>query len=336
MNTIQPSSDHPIEEFRDEHWYLSNYGPGAASYDQVPYPTAEHAFAAAKSLDKNHRAKVEAAPSPAAAKALGRSVELRPDWEHVKVPVMLEILKSKFTRTAEIQDSLVGTGDRLLIEGNTWGDDFWGRYRRPGLRTRVGRNMLGKTLMQVRRELRPSDPDDPVDRWTRVAVTGHRPHDIEQPSWVRDELDRLAVKLRDQHATQVALTGLAIGSDTWWAQSAIAAELRLWGYQPFPGQGAKWTSEQRNENAQILEHLDRLVVVADRYENRFYADRNQLLIGDADAVIAVRDPEKRRGGTVSALRAYCPGMPVITVNVRDQKTTISRSFDPSVLPPRGA
>ncbi|WP_051407440.1 NADAR family protein [Nocardia sp. CNY236] len=321
-----------IKKFDHEHAELSNFGPGAAIYDRVAYRTAGHAHVAAMSLDEDARAAVQAAPSPEEAKALGHRVKVRPDWEHVKVAEMRAILESKFTRTPEIRKSLVGTGDRLLIATTT--DDFWGRYRRPSQYSAVGANMLGRLLMQVRGALR----DDPVHRWPRVALIGQPRRDIERPvrSWVRSELDRLAAKLRDSHETQVALTGLEIGPPTWWAQSAIAAELHTWGYQPFPGQGREWTAHQKTAHAEILERLNRLVVIAEWYENRFYADRDQLLTGDADAVIVVRDPEKRCGGTVSALRTYCPDMPVITVDIRRRKTTISRSFDPSVLSPRAA
>lgn len=43
---------------------------------------------------------------------------------------------------------LLATGTRYLEETNTWGDTYWGVCEGKGL------NMLGKTLMQVRDELR--------------------------------------------------------------------------------------------------------------------------------------------------------------------------------------
>ncbi len=43
---------------------------------------------------------------------------------------------------------LLATGSAELIEGNDWGDDYWGRA------TPQGKNHLGVVLMQVREELR--------------------------------------------------------------------------------------------------------------------------------------------------------------------------------------
>lgn len=43
---------------------------------------------------------------------------------------------------------LLKTGDEELVEGNTWGDTFWGVCKGKG------RNELGKILMKVREEFR--------------------------------------------------------------------------------------------------------------------------------------------------------------------------------------
>ena len=42
---------------------------------------------------------------------------------------------------------LIKTGNTELIEGNFWGDTFW------GICDGVGENNLGKILMRVRKEL---------------------------------------------------------------------------------------------------------------------------------------------------------------------------------------
>ena len=59
---------------------------------------------------------------------------------------MYQILKSKF-QNPELSKLLLETGDCELIEGNTWGDQFWGVCKG------VGENNLGKLLMKVREEL---------------------------------------------------------------------------------------------------------------------------------------------------------------------------------------
>ncbi|WP_433574859.1 hypothetical protein [Nocardia brasiliensis] len=54
----------------------------------------------------------------------------------------------------------------------------------------------------------------------------------------------------------------------------------------------------------------------------FCDTRNQLLLTDADVIVAVRDPRITRGGTVSALGRHATGIPLITVNVEQHTTTI--------------
>ena len=86
---------------------------------------------------------------PGKCKGMGRRVKLRPDWEQVKVGLMEEIVRAKFTQNEELKRLLLATGDKRLAEGNTWGDTFWG----VDLRTGQGENHLGRILMKVRGEL---------------------------------------------------------------------------------------------------------------------------------------------------------------------------------------
>lgn len=46
-------------------------------------------------------------------------------------------------------DALLNTGEAELIEGNTWGDKFWGAVWDKELGW-VGQNWLGKLLMEER------------------------------------------------------------------------------------------------------------------------------------------------------------------------------------------
>lgn len=77
-----------------------------------------------------------------------RTKRLRRDWESVKVSVMTEALRAKFTQHAELRDILLGTADAKLVE-HTTNDDYWGDGGDGS-----GRNMLGILLMRVREELR--------------------------------------------------------------------------------------------------------------------------------------------------------------------------------------
>ena len=54
--------------------------------------------------------------------------------------------QSKFRGDIDLRSLLVATGDRELIEGNTWGDTFWGVDKNTG----QGENHLGRILMELR------------------------------------------------------------------------------------------------------------------------------------------------------------------------------------------
>jgi ribA/ribD-fused uncharacterized protein len=127
--------------------FLSNFYPAKVVYEGIEYPTSEHAYQAAKTLDVYQRHNVASQPTPGAAKKFGKAVSMRPDWDDVKVDVMEEIVYAKFTQNENLGDMLILTEDIELIEGNNWGDTFW------GVCDGVGENHLGKTLMRVRDRL---------------------------------------------------------------------------------------------------------------------------------------------------------------------------------------
>ena len=60
---------------------------------------------------------------------------------------MYDLLKRKF-EIPELRDLLLATGEQELIEGNHWGDVYWGKVGDKG------KNMLGRLLMLIREELR--------------------------------------------------------------------------------------------------------------------------------------------------------------------------------------
>ena len=107
-------------------------------------------------------------PTPGEAKKRGRSVKIRPDWELIKRRMMLEVVLAKFAPGSQLAGLLVSTGDRVLVEGNTWGDAYWGAvpaeqgvilpagsgqppvWTMPDGRMLAGHNWLGRELMMVR------------------------------------------------------------------------------------------------------------------------------------------------------------------------------------------
>jgi ribA/ribD-fused uncharacterized protein len=148
-----------INEFRGDHRFLSNFyecGVHVVVPDVGPtfFPTNEHFYQFMKidSACPEDRQAVLSANTPGQAKRAGQRGTMRPDWEARKFSVMRLGLATKFSSTSPEAEALLRTGDALLREGNTWGDQVWGAVW-DGSRWR-GQNWLGHLLMARRAELR--------------------------------------------------------------------------------------------------------------------------------------------------------------------------------------
>lgn len=141
-----------INKFEGEYAFLSNFYPSPFVYDGIEYPTVEHFFQAAKTTDLSKRKEIAAAPTPGQAKRMGRQVKLRPDWEEVKIDVMMKGLRHKFA-IPKFREMLLATGDEELTEGNTWHDRAWGRCMCDKCGGQ-GQNLLGRLLMKLREEIK--------------------------------------------------------------------------------------------------------------------------------------------------------------------------------------
>lgn len=147
-----------ITSFTGENRWLSNFYECSIFYDGVRYPTTEHAYQASKTLDIKVRKAIASFGLASHAMHVGRALVIRPDWEQVKLQVMLDVNRSKFEENVGLWMKLVDSGDLQLIEGNSHGDAFWGMvYDKDN--NLAGENNLGKILMQIRSELRDKAND---------------------------------------------------------------------------------------------------------------------------------------------------------------------------------
>lgn len=141
-----------VIRFEGRYRFLSNFHTSTVRFEGITYPTAEHAFQAAKTLDPEVRGRMAQEPTPGRAKRLGRSLELRPDWDLIRVSQMAEIVARKFRQHDDLADDLVATNGSVLVEFNNWHDTWWGvcvceKHSGEGL------NYLGTILMGVRASL---------------------------------------------------------------------------------------------------------------------------------------------------------------------------------------
>lgn len=141
----------PIMRFDgSEYRWLSNFWPIPIAIDiygkLYRFRSVEHAFQAQKAVLESDIVRIQEAVTAAKAKELGRQVRKRDDWEAIRLPAMEKPLRKKF-EWPSLARRLMDTYPRPLIEGNTWGDTYW------GVCNGVGENNLGKLLMKIRAEL---------------------------------------------------------------------------------------------------------------------------------------------------------------------------------------
>jgi ribA/ribD-fused uncharacterized protein len=136
-----------ISAFKGEYSYLSNFYRIAVVYDGVSYTSSEHAYQSAKAVDPIEKSLIQHAFNPREARKLGNSCILREDWDDVKLIVMHDIVEAKFS-LPNLRRLLNKTRGMQLIEGNSWGDRFWGCELQNG--NWIGDNNLGKLLMNIR------------------------------------------------------------------------------------------------------------------------------------------------------------------------------------------
>jgi len=138
-----------IKQFVDKYRFLSNF----YTCDLYDYKntTVEHIFQASKAERTIDFLSVVNSQTPAEAKKLGRKIEIRSDWNEIKVSVMEKLFREKFSKkNPGLVELLLETGDEELQEGNYWNDTFWG----VDLKTGIGENNLGKLLMKIRNDIR--------------------------------------------------------------------------------------------------------------------------------------------------------------------------------------
>lgn len=140
--------------FRDKYYFLSNFYPCTLRSWGMTFGSAEHLYVACKIPKENMelRRHVSNITSPKNAKYFGRNlgVNLRDDWEDVKVEVMRSILLKKFSQP-ELKAQLLDISEEI-VEHNKWHDNFWGSCKCSRCGDK-GNNQLGKLLEEVKKSL---------------------------------------------------------------------------------------------------------------------------------------------------------------------------------------
>lgn len=214
-----------IHRFSGAYEFLSNFFelPVAIEWEGMRWTTTEHAFQAAKTTDPAARVKIRDAKTPAQAKKLGRAAALRPGWDAMKIGVMEDLLRLKFSISL-MRKKLLDTGDLELVEGNDWGDRFW------GVSGGEGENQLGKALMKIRAEIRAEKGQEKLDAsWVKH---GKELVDHLRPRVYETEWRNPRAKLPEAFLNGADVPGLVAYVDHTLEELATAkaeaARLRAW------------------------------------------------------------------------------------------------------------
>lgn len=136
-------------------WYcFDNFSAFTVYWRDQLWPTAEHAYQAAKYTDPAVISLIRLASSAHEAKKIGNdpqySALIRPDWgKEVKRSIMEEILRAKFSQHEYVQKKLRESRGKILVEDSNR-DHLWGRGQDWN-----GENWLGELWMKLQDEFFP-------------------------------------------------------------------------------------------------------------------------------------------------------------------------------------
>ncbi|MFC9858357.1 MULTISPECIES: NADAR family protein [unclassified Streptomyces] len=138
---------------------LRNDFPARIVFAGESYASVVHGYWALSAADASDGSAIRDAVSGGEARDLGGWATHRSDWPDVRLAVMAELLRAKFTQHPELAQVLVATGDARISYTGLSDSPFWRDV--PDAR---GRNWMGRLLELTRSELvaqrllRPEEP----------------------------------------------------------------------------------------------------------------------------------------------------------------------------------
>lgn len=151
----------------------------------------------------------------------------------------------------------------------------------------------------------------------RVMITGHRPKSIggyQTPNpieqWVRGTLRTVLTGLLARDPELEGVTGMALGTDTIFAEECLRLGIPFIAALPFIGQEGRWPEPSQNLYRILLKQAKKVVVVdeiasyhSDHFAGKMFA-RNKWLIEHSVLTVAVWDgsEEGGTGHTVASVR----------------------------------
>lgn len=135
----------------------------------------------------------------------------------------------------------------------------------------------------------------------KICVTGHRPnklwgYDQKNPKYA--DLAFLFMRFLLHANCTEAITGMALGTDTVFAQAVIGlkrygVDMKLTCAIPCQDFEKNWNEDSQRIYHKILKRADRVVLVSDeKYSPRLFQLRNEWMADNADVGLAIWDGSK--------------------------------------------
>lgn len=144
-----------------------------------------------------------------------------------------------------------------------------------------------------------------------VAVTGHRPSKFEVYGleWAEKITKTWLINNLAVLQPRKVITGMAVGVDTWMAETCVDLGIPFVAAVPFRGQEALWPAPVQENYHRLLEKAEQVVVVSSGgYSPAKLHARNRWMVDHAHRLLCVWDGST--GGTKAcrdyALKVGCP------------------------------
>ena len=127
-----------------------------------------------------------------------------------------------------------------------------------------------------------------------LMVTGNR--------WLKnsESIRKQLSDLIDSRRPDIAISGMAIGTDQLFAEICIEKGIPVYAYIPFSGQETRWPMHVQKRYHALLEKCEKKVIVCDSASIAAFQTRNVAMVHASTRAIAVRDYEP--GGTENCIK----------------------------------
>lgn len=132
-----------------------------------------------------------------------------------------------------------------------------------------------------------------------LAITGHRPnkvggYDIPNPTYISvcQKIEKALIKIKPEKM----LIGMALGVDSWTANICNKLNIPYAAIIPFVGFNSLWNDEDKKRYDSLLKKSSEIIYVSPPpYTKEKLQIRNQYLVDNSDALLAVWNLEKNSG-----------------------------------------